>query len=124
MYHYVKVLYNINERGVFMFQDNFGVNHIYGKDLLKHQEQNNSIIIDIRQAFELKICKLPNTLDIPMMILLRNPDSFLSKDKQYFILCHTGQRSYHTCQELQEQGYKVINIIGGIASIDEYNVPY
>jgi len=107
-----------------MFQDNFGITHIYGQNLLELKDIQNINIIDIREPFEWKICKLPGTLNIPMRTLLLEQNRLLDKQKTYYILCHTGQRSYYVSDELTKRGFKVINIIGGIASIDQYNVPY
>lgn len=107
-----------------MFVDEYNNKHIYGVNLVKNNEVKFEDIIDIREPFELDICKVPNTKCIPMMTLLNGYKQLLNKDATYYILCHTGQRSYLVTDKLTELGYNVINIIGGIASIEEYNVPY
>jgi len=107
-----------------MFKDNFDITHIYGENLLQQKDVKEINIIDIREPFELKICKVPGTLHIPMRTLLLEQNKLLDKDKTYYILCHTGQRSYYVCDELTKRGFKVVNVIGGITSIDQYNVPY
>lgn len=107
-----------------MFQDNFNILHIYGENLLREYQLNQINLIDIREPFELKICHIPGSINIPMRTLLLEQNRLLDKEKTYYILCHTGQRSYYVTNELSRNGYQVINVIGGIASIDEYNVPY
>jgi rhodanese-related sulfurtransferase len=107
-----------------MFTDNFNIQHVYGQNLLEQHDIKKINLIDIREPFELSICKIPGSLHIPMRSLLLGHKKLLDKDKTYYIICHTGQRSYYTCDELIKNGYNVINVIGGIASIDEYNVPY
>lgn len=107
-----------------MFKDNFDISHIYGENLLLQNDIEEINLIDIREPFELKICKIPGTLNIPMRTLLLEQNRLLDKDKTYYIICHTGQRSYYVCDELTKRGFTVINVIGGITSIDEYNVPY
>lgn len=107
-----------------MFQDNFNITHIYGEQLLHEKDLNDINLIDIREPFELRICKIPGTLNIPMRTLLLEQEKLLKKSEIYYIICHTGQRSYYTCDELTKRGYQVINVIGGIASIDQYNIPY
>ena len=55
-----------------------------------------------------------------MNALLNNYASLLINDKVYYLLCHTGQRSYHVTRILNELGYIVVNVFGGIALIPEY----
>ena len=38
----------------------------------------------------------------------------LVKETEYAIICHSGVRSHNGCFYLQNQGYKVINVSGGI----------
>lgn len=107
-----------------MFRDFFNIQHIYGENLLHQHKLDEVNLIDVREPFELRICQIPGSLNIPMRTLLLEQNKLLDKDKTYYIMCHTGQRSYFVCDELTKNGYNVINVIGGIASIDEYNVPY
>ena len=107
-----------------MFVDNFNITHVYGKTLLQEMSIDDITIIDIREPFEFRICKVPGSLHIPMNTLLIEHKKLLKKDMTYYIICHTGQRSYYTCDILTNEGYNVVNIVGGIASIDKYNVPY
>lgn len=107
-----------------MFKDTFDIKHIYGANLTQEFDLKEISIIDIREPFEVAICKLPHALFIPMNTLIKAPDSFIKKDETYFIICHTGQRSYYVTDFLTKLGYNVVNIIGGISSVEEYNVPY
>ena len=107
-----------------MFVDTFNIKHIYGNSILNEVSINDINIIDIREPFELKICSIPNSLFIPMRDLLTKTSHYINKAETYYIICHTGQRSYYVCDELTKQGYNVINIVGGIQSIDEFNVAY
>ena len=100
------------------FRDN--LLHIYAKDLLKLMKKNKLIIIDIREPFELEESSIPNAVNIPMITLLNNADSIIRKDQTYYILCHTGQRSYYVTKVLSDLGYIVTNIIGGIAQMPEF----
>lgn len=107
-----------------MFKDDYGNNHIYGPDLIKDESISRNQIIDVREPFEIKICNIPNTKNIPLNSLLMNAQTLLDKNQTYYILCHTGQRSYYVTDTLTKLGYSVINVVGGITSIDEFNVPY
>lgn len=107
-----------------MFKDSYNLKHIYGSNILDEFNLIDLNIIDIREPFEIEICKLPESLFIPMNSLIKDPGSYISKSETYYILCHTGQRSYYVTDYLSEKGFNVVNIIGGISSIEKYNVPY
>ena len=51
-----------------------------------------------------------------MQTLLSNPDKYLKKDKEYYILCQSGGRSLRVCSELSKEGFNVTNIAGGVGS--------
>ncbi|MDF2557122.1 MAG: sulfurtransferase [Bacillales bacterium] len=70
-------------------------------------------VIDIREDSEIAEGMVPGTIHIPMNDLL-NRKTELSKDKEYFIICRSGARSLRVCEFLQENGYKVVNIAGGM----------
>ena len=107
-----------------MFLDVYENKNVYGQTLLDNYDLLDINIIDIREPFEIEICKLPHSDFIPMNTLLLKHNEVLDKNQTYYILCHTGQRSYFVTDYLTKKGFNVVNIIGGIASIDEYNVPY
>jgi rhodanese-related sulfurtransferase len=73
-------------------------------------------IIDIREPYEYKGGSLLTAKNIPMGDLVNTPGKHLSKDKTYYIMCHSGGRSSRTCNYLAKQGFDVINITGGIVS--------
>lgn len=103
-----------------MFEYNDNLVHIHAKDLLEIINDDSLVIIDIREPFELEESSIPFAKNIPMNMLLNNVDSILKKDQKYYILCHTGQRSYYVTNILNDLGYKVINVIGGIAQMPMY----
>lgn len=73
-------------------------------------------IIDVREVEEYKQYHLENTTNIPMMGLMMNAGEFLDKSKTYYIMCAAGGRSMQVCMNLEEQGYDVVNLDGGIGS--------
>ena len=77
-------------------------------------EGTSPIIIDVREDFEIEICKLPDTRHIPWGQL---PDhlSALDASTAYILMCKAGGRSAQATQFLSVQGYKdVTNLEGGI----------
>jgi rhodanese-related sulfurtransferase len=107
-----------------MFKDAYNNNHVYGQNLLENFDINNINIIDVREPYEIEICNIPGSLFIPLNTLLKDPNIFINKKETYFIICHTGQRSYYVTDHLTKMGYNVVNIIGGITAVEKYNVPY
>lgn len=73
-------------------------------------------LIDIREDYELSSGKIKTAQHIPMGHLLSTPERYLNKDEQYYIMCQSGMRSMRTVKALQEKGYHVINVKGGMAA--------
>ena len=73
-------------------------------------------LIDIREPYEYNSGSIVSAKNIPMKTLLGNPSKYLSKDKEYYIMCQSGGRSSMACSELAKMGYDVINVSGCIGS--------
>lgn len=73
-------------------------------------------LIDIREEFEYKRGSIKSAKNIPMGELLNNPERYLNKDKEYYILCQSGGRSSRACSKLKKQNFNVINVSGGVGS--------
>ena len=71
-------------------------------------------LIDIREPYEVKTRSLKGSKNIQMNNLLKNPEKYLNKEKEYYIMCQSGMRSSRTSNILSKQGYKIINVSGGI----------
>lgn len=73
-------------------------------------------LIDIREEYEYKGGSIKSAQNIPMGELLDEPEKYLNKSKEYYIMCQSGGRSARTCNNLRNQGFKVINVAGGMGS--------
>lgn len=73
-------------------------------------------LIDIREPSEVKLGRLKEAENIPMAELLNNPESYLNKEDEYYLMCRSGIRSASACAMLSDLGYKVINVGGGISA--------
>jgi rhodanese-related sulfurtransferase len=93
-------------------RDDSKVIHVNDMDNLIGQVE----IIDIREPYEYKTGTLKTAKNIPMGILLANPEKYLMKDKEYYIMCQSGGRSSNTSRILSKQGFHVINVAGGMGS--------
>lgn len=72
-------------------------------------------IIDVRDPEEYMFGTIPNAKRIPMNIIPEQV-SMLSKEETYHIVCQSGSRSHMVCQYLSQQGYDVVNIMGGMGA--------
>jgi rhodanese-related sulfurtransferase len=72
------------------------------------------LLLDVRQDWETKLCRLPNAVHIPIEeIELRVEE--LSRDDSIVVYCHQGVRSAAAVEYLQSLGFKdVRNLAGGL----------
>jgi rhodanese-related sulfurtransferase len=70
-------------------------------------------LIDIREPYEYKGGHLTTAKNIPMDTILEQPDKYLDRSKEYYIVCHSGSRSTMACRILKENGFNVVNVAGG-----------
>jgi rhodanese-related sulfurtransferase len=73
-------------------------------------------LIDIREDYEYKGGSIKSAKNIPIGNLLNQPDKYLNKDKEYYIMCQSGGRSRKACNTLAKQGFNVTNVSGGMGS--------
>jgi sulfur-carrier protein adenylyltransferase/sulfurtransferase len=83
-------------------------------EVLELVKNKNVQIIDVREPWEYEICKLENSLLIPLQMIPQNLDK-ISKEKAIVIYCHHGIRSLKALEYLKTQGFGTIyNLSGGI----------
>lgn len=70
-------------------------------------------LIDVREDVEVAEGMIHSAVHIPMMEIPTSLDK-LKKEEEYIVICRSGRRSENVCYYLQEQGYKVRNMIGGM----------
>lgn len=73
-------------------------------------------LIDIREKYEYAGGSIKSAKNIPMGELLNDPEKYLNKNKEYYIMCQSGGRSARTCSTLINQGFNVVNVSGGMGS--------
>ncbi len=76
------------------------------------EQLHSYVLIDVREDNERAICKL-NSLWIPLGEL-SSRFSELNADKNHVVYCHHGVRSLSAAMFLEEKGYKVKSLSGGI----------
>ena len=72
------------------------------------------LLLDVRQPWEYDICKLDNSVLIPMSTIPANLDQ-LEKDRETVVICHHGVRSRRVAFYLEQAGFSnIINLRGGL----------
>ena len=82
-------------------------------ELKKMLENNEVVLLDVREPYEIEICNVKGSLFIPMNEIPQNFEQ-LDKEKRYAVMCHSGVRSLHVSNYLNSLGYSTLNVIGGI----------
>lgn len=70
-------------------------------------------LIDVREHEEVATGMIPTAQHIPMGEIPAVLDQ-LDKETPYIFICRSGNRSGQVCLFLQEQGYDVTNMVGGM----------
>ncbi|NBJ69317.1 MULTISPECIES: rhodanese-like domain-containing protein [Clostridia] len=85
------------------------------EEVEKKLEENDGIIelIDVREEDEVAQGKIPEITHIPLQQIPEKAEQ-LDKTKQYIMVCRSGRRSEKAAAYLQEQGFNVANMVGGM----------
>ncbi|MDY0406108.1 rhodanese-like domain-containing protein [Virgibacillus sp. 179-BFC.A HS] len=88
-------------------------------ELAEKRKADKSIhIVDVREDEEVAQGKIPGAYHIPLGELADRQDE-LDKSTPYFIICRSGGRSTMACQFLNEQGFDVTNVSGGMLAWED-----
>tara|TARA_Y100001935_G_scaffold114118_1_gene94587 strand:- start:979 stop:1293 length:315 start_codon:yes stop_codon:yes gene_type:complete len=89
------------------------IKEIQVKELKDSLDKKELKLIDVREIEEYAICNIEPSVHIPMNKIPSHLEK-LDKDTRYAIICHSGVRSHNVCFYLQNHGFKVRNVVGGI----------
>jgi rhodanese-related sulfurtransferase len=86
-------------------------------DLKSRLDKNDRpLLLDVRQDWETKLCRLPNAVHIPIEEIELRTDE-LNADDEIVVYCHQGVRSAAVAEYLRQLGFKnVKNLAGGLDS--------
>jgi rhodanese-related sulfurtransferase len=74
------------------------------------------LLLDVRQDWETKLCRLDNAVHIPIEEIEVRTDE-LSPEDEIVVYCHQGVRSAAVAEYLRSLGFKdVKNLAGGLDS--------
>ncbi|MFC4182656.1 rhodanese-like domain-containing protein [Saccharococcus thermophilus] len=90
------------------------------KEKLERGEKLN--IVDVREDEEVALGMIPGAKHIKMGEIPSRLDEF-NKEEEYIFVCRSGRRSENVCYYLQELGYRVRNMVGGMLEWEGDTVP-
>jgi rhodanese-related sulfurtransferase len=77
-------------------------------------EEGGFALLDVRDPWEVEICRLPDSINIPLALLPGRLD-VLPRDGMLVVLCHHGMRSQQATYWLRANGIpNAVNLSGGI----------
>ncbi len=71
-----------------------------------------TFVLDVRETIEYKTGHVPNAVNIPLGSLRRRLNE-LPQDREIWVHCYVGKRSYYACRILSQKGFDVRNLTGG-----------
>ena len=72
-------------------------------------------ILDVREVDEFAQGHIKTAQNLPLSELTEQI-SDLGKDKNYYVICHSGARSQMASEFLSQQGFQVTNVLGGMSA--------
>ena len=90
------------------------INEIQPSDLEQlMREDENIIVIDVREDEEVAQGMIEGAIHIPLQTIPDAKDE-LDKNKHYTFVCRSGGRSTKAALYMEEHGFKVTNMTGGM----------
>jgi rhodanese-related sulfurtransferase/TusA-related sulfurtransferase len=90
-------------------------NVVTNEELENKRNENNSVVLDVRESAEYAFNHIPNAISIPMGELEDRLNE-LNKEAEIYVVCRTGSRSDLAAQKLAEKGFtNVINVVPGMS---------
>jgi NADPH-dependent 2,4-dienoyl-CoA reductase/sulfur reductase-like enzyme/rhodanese-related sulfurtransferase len=76
-------------------------------------------IVDVRTTAEYQQKHIPHAINIPLDSL-RDRLQELSQEREIWVVCGVGQRAYNATRILQQNGFRVRNLSGGMQTFNTY----
>ena len=70
-------------------------------------------LLDVREDWELAVASVPGIVHIPMGQVADRIGE-LQRDQEVVVLCRSGRRSLEVARFLQQNGFRAVNLAGGI----------
>ncbi|MEO8105710.1 MAG: rhodanese-like domain-containing protein [Actinomycetes bacterium] len=83
---------------------------------------SGAFLFDVREPFEFASGHVPGALSIPMHLVPLRLDE-LPKDRDLYVICATGNRSWQIANYLGERGIAAVNVAGGTKAWQSAGLP-
>ena len=87
--------------------------------LILEDPYNQAQIVDVRTVAEFENKHIPNAINVPLDSLRERLDE-LSREREVWVVCGVGQRAYNATRILQQNGFHVKNLSGGMQTYHSY----
>lgn len=83
------------------------------------------VVLDVRSAEEFTESHIERAIniDVRQINFVEITKSTIPRDKMLAIYCRTGRRSANACAKLKAEGYRCVNLKGGITAWKEEGMP-
>ena len=91
----------------------------------KLDNKEDIFLLDVREGWEFALASIDGSENFPMGEVIDRQQEF-AFEEEIVVICHYGERSQLTAQELAECGFNVYNLTGGIdawSQVVDPNVP-
>lgn len=83
-------------------------------EFVARRERGESLtLLDVREEWELGVAGVPGILHIPMGQVADRLDE-IDRSREVVVLCRSGRRSLQVANFLQQNGFRAVNLAGGI----------
>ncbi|KAH8804510.1 FAD-dependent pyridine nucleotide-disulfide oxidoreductase [Xylogone sp. PMI_703] len=89
---------------------------VHPEDLRNIAQNEELQIVDVRSSVEFSSGQLPRAINLPLPSL-RESLHALDKGKKVLVYCRVGYRAYVACRILSQLGFDVVNLDGGLTSV-------
>ncbi len=105
----------------FYFREDDYMEQISAFDINKYIYDKNVIIIDIRNSNSYNRYHIPGAINISMNDI-ENGRYHLDRSKKIITYCDRGGQGIIACKILEERGYKMGNIVGGMNALKNIDI--
>ena len=83
-------------------------------EFVQRREQGDALtLLDVREDWEMSVASVQGVVHIPMAQVPERMAE-LDRNQEIVVLCRSGRRSLEVAKLLQLNGFKAINLAGGI----------
>ena len=85
-------------------------------DEVSAKQEAGYTVLDVREPYEYEEAHIAGAENKPLSTLREEEFSGLPEDRQYVVICQSGNRSQEASAILHEAGYDVVNVSEGMSS--------